>query len=353
MKPTGIVRDSLFLRHEMGPYHPESPRRLEVIHEMIDHESKNLNIVEIAPRSATIEELTANHSPSYVAAIQGTAGRRKTYLDPDTSTCADSWDAASSAAGGLLRLVDVAFEGQTRNGFAFVRPPGHHAEWDKAMGFCLFNNIAVAARYALARHGAERVAIVDWDLHHGNGTQHSFYDDPRVLFISTHQYPHYPGTGSIGETGTGQGKGYTVNLPLSAGAGDVEYVAIFQRLVAPLLLRFRPGLILVSAGFDAHRLDPLGGMELSDQGYDRMLRILMDAAAQVCDGRLILTLEGGYNLDALRDSTAACLRALGNTDEGAALPEETDVSTMRPAAARTLRDALDALRTYWPDLPKI
>lgn len=353
MKPTGIVRDSLYLLHDMGPYHPESPRRLEVIYEMINDQSQQLNIAEIAPRAATIEELAANHSRSYVETIKGTSGRRKTYLDPDTSTCADSWDAAAGAAGGLLNLVDAVYEGAVRNGFAFVRPPGHHAEWDKAMGFCLFNNVATAARYALARHGAERVAIVDWDLHHGNGTQHSFYDDPRVLFISIHQYPHYPGTGSIGEMGTGQGTGRTVNVPLAAGAGDTEYVAVFQRLVVPLLRRFNPGLTLLSAGFDAHALDPLGGMEVSEDGYDRMLRTLMGVCAEVCSHRLLLSLEGGYNLDALRDSSAACLRALGSFEESDILPSEVDSDAIHPRAARTLRDALEATRSYWPDLPRL
>jgi acetoin utilization deacetylase AcuC-like enzyme len=171
------------------------------------------------------------------------------------------------------------------------------------------------------------------------------------LFISTHQYPHYPGTGSIGEIGTGRGKGYTVNIPLAAGAGDTEYVAVFQRLVAPLLRRFDPGLTLLSAGFDAHSLDPLGGMELSEDGYDRMLRILMRACAEVCSDRLILSLEGGYNLDALRDSSAACLRALGAFQDSDTLPDEVEPGAMSPQAARTLRNALDAVRSYWPDLP--
>src|SRR4030042_672712 len=207
MQPSGIVRDPVYLLHEMSRYHPENPRRLEVIYAMIDDEGPNLNLQVVPPRRASKKEIGTNHSSQYVDGIETTASRSHTYLDPDTSTCADSWDAASMAVGGLLN-------------------------------------------------------IGDWDLHHGNGTQHSFYEDRRVLFISTHQFPHYPGTGSIEEVGKGEGQGFTVNVPLSAGAGDGEYAAIFHSLVAPLLTSFAPQLILVSAGFDSHRNAPLGGMDL-------------------------------------------------------------------------------------------
>jgi acetoin utilization deacetylase AcuC-like enzyme len=220
------------------------------------------------------------------------------------------------------------------------------------MGFCLFNNVAIAARHALERHGIERVAIVDWDLHHGNGTQHSFYEDRRVLFISTHQYPHYPGTGDIGEVGKGEGQGYTVNVPLWAGAGDREYVAIFHSVVAPLLKSFAPGLILVSAGFDAHQNDPLGGMNLTESGYDQMVRILMHLAAELCSGRLVLTLEGGYDLDALELSIRAVLSSLSSYDPAnGEMPTKPPIDSLLPRAAKTVEHVVATHRRFWSGLP--
>jgi acetoin utilization deacetylase AcuC-like enzyme len=351
MKPTGIVRDDVYLRHDMGRYHPENPRRLEVIYEVVDRLRDKLNLVEIPVRSATIEEISRNHSPRYIEKIAATAGKRSTYLDPDTSTSADSWDAASKAVGGVLNLVDAVVRGEVRNGFGLVRPPGHHAEWDRAMGFCLFNNVALAARHALAEHGMERVAIVDWDLHHGNGTQHSFYDDPQVLYISTHQFPHYPGTGSIRETGKGEGEGYTINVPLGPGAGDEEFVAIVQSVVAPVLKSYQPEFIFVSAGFDAHERDPLGALGITEQGYGEMLKILMDTAGEVCSERLILTLEGGYDLDALQSSVGVVLStlALYNGDEATRGPISSE-EDLHPRSRRILLELRSFLAKYWPDL---
>jgi len=318
---------------------------------MLDKQGANLNLKQAPPRAAARDELTTNHAARYVDRIAETAGRQSTYLDPDTSTSAHSWDAAIKAVGGLLNLVDEAVEGKVRNGFALVRPPGHHAEYDRAMGFCLFNNVALAARHAMSKHGMDRIAIVDWDLHHGNGTQHSFYDDPRALFISTHQYPYYPGTGATREVGSGKGEGYTVNVPLEAGAGDQDYVAIFQVLVAPILRAYKPQLILVSAGFDAHHTDPLGGMALTESGYDQMGRILMGLAAELCSGRLVFALEGGYSLEALRGSVAKLLGSLSSFDpDGEATPEAVSVEDMRPRARKSLAESLDAQRRYWPDL---
>jgi len=354
MQPSGIVRDPVYLLHEMSRYHPENPRRLEVIYAMIDREGPNLNLQVIPPRRASKREIATNHSSQYVDAIEATASRSHTYLDPDTSTCADSCDAASKAVGGLLNLVDAVVAGEVRNGFGLVRPPGHHAEWNRAMGFCIFNNVAIAARHAMERHGMERVAIVDWDLHHGNGTQHSFYEDPRVLFISTHQYPHYPGTGEIEEIGHDEGRGFTVNVPLSPGAGDREYVAVFHAVVAPLLTSFAPQLILVSAGFDSHQNDPLGGMNLTESGYAQMVQILMHLAAQLCSGRLILTLEGGYDLDALELSVRAVLASLSSYDPAHdTMPERPPVASLLPRAARTLEHVIATQRNFWPDLPSV
>jgi acetoin utilization deacetylase AcuC-like enzyme len=336
--------------HDMGSYHPESPQRLEAIYGMIDRTASEFRLKEIPVRSASVDEISTNHSRDYVERVASTAGRDHTYLDPDTSTCSDSWDAAVKAVGGLFNLVDAVVHGDVRNGFAFVRPPGHHAEWDRAMGFCLFNNVALAARHAMQTHGMERIAIVDWDLHHGNGTQRSFYQDKRVLFISTHQYPHYPGSGGVGETGRGEGEGYTVNVPLAPGAGDTEYLAVFHAIVGPLLANFKPQLILVSAGFDAHRRDPLGGMELSETGYDNMIRILMHHATELCAGRVVLTLEGGYDLQALRDSARTVLRCLSTYDDDRSeMPPQPPMEALHPRAARVLQEVVATHRSYWPD----
>jgi len=352
MKPTGIVKNAAFLKHQMGSYHPESPHRLEVIYDMIEQLGNSVNILEIPVREASEEELGWIHDPRYVRNIGATAGCADTYLDPDTSTCADSWDAASRAVGGLFNLLDAVMDGRVRNGFALVRPPGHHAEKNRAMGFCLFNNIALAAKYALKHHGLEKVAIVDWDLHHGNGTQHSFYDDPQVLFISTHQYPHYPGTGGVREVGSGGGEGYTVNVPMMGGCGDDEYLNVFHMLVAPLLETFRPQLILVSAGFDAHELDPLGGMGLTEEGYEKMLQILMHMAAEVCSDRLVLTLEGGYNLRALRESVRRILICLSGYDPAKeTVPLQPQVEALNSNFRSRLREVLTIQRKYWPNLP--
>jgi acetoin utilization deacetylase AcuC-like enzyme len=338
----------------MGSHHPESPRRLEVIYSMIDKVGPNLNLEEIPVRRASVEEISANHSSRYVEGIAATAGRSHTFLDPDTSTCADSWDAASMAVGGLLNLVDAAVEGTVRNGFGLVRPPGHHAEWDRAMGFCLFNNVALAARHAIDHHGMSRVAIVDWDLHHGNGTQRSFYEDPRVLFISTHQYPYYPGTGAVEETGRGKGEGYTVNVPFTPGAGDREYLAAFLGVAAPVIKSYKPELILLSAGFDAHHRDPLGGMGVSVDGYEQMLQILMRLAEESCSGPVILTLEGGYDLEALRQSVERVLSCLSFYDPAqASMPQPPSMEDLHPRAAQTLKAVLAVQKKYWPDLPSI
>jgi len=338
----------------MGDYHPESPRRLEVIYEMIEELGDKLNIVEIASRAASHEEIAANHDPRYVKEIAATAGRGNTFLDPDTSACAHSWEAASRAVGGLFNLIDSVISGEIRNGFALVRPPGHHAEHRRAMGFCLFNNIAVAARYSVNGHGLQRVAIVDWDLHHGNGTQNSFYDDPNVLFISTHQYPHYPGSGGIREVGRGPGEGFTVNVPLAAGAGDAEYVAVYHTVVAPVIEAYRPELILVSAGFDAHYSDPLGGMALTETGYEQMVQILMHLAAEFCSERLILTLEGGYNLAALRSCVQIILSTLSQYDPGKeSVPLEPSLADLSQTFNRRLREILVTQQKYWPNLPQL
>ena len=297
-----VVRDNRFKNHITGYGHPECPDRLTAIEETLNSEELKSRLVFIQPRPATMEELCLIHTERYVTSVAETEGRDSVYLDPDTQTSALSYETAVLAAGGLLSLIDRVWRGEHSTGFAFVRPPGHHAESDRAMGFCLFNNVAVGARYLIEKLGAKRVLIVDWDLHHGNGTEHSFWRSPDILYFSIHQFPHYPGTGRDTDVGAGSGKGYTVNVPLGSRNGDISYLQAFSRLLKPIALQFKPDIILVSAGFDAHFSDPLGGIQVTDTGYRLMTRILIDIAHECCGGKLVFVLEGGYNFDALKSS---------------------------------------------------
>ena len=310
MYKTGIVKDMRYLDHDMGAYHPESPKRLEVVYGMLKEADMKGNFEEIPVRLAKRDELLLIHSPDYVDRLAATEGKKATYLDPDTQTSAGSYKAALLAAGGLCEAISLVNSGQIENAFALVRPPGHHAERARAMGFCLFNNVAIGARYVQTNLGLDRILIVDWDLHHGNGTQHSFDSDPSILYFSTHQYPYYPGSGSYHEIGTGKGEGFTINVPLSTGCGDGEFVAIFDRILRPVALEYNPEIILVSAGFDIYMGDPLGGMNVTPNGFAGLTRSIMDIAGSCCDGKLVITLEGGYDLKGLRDSVKAVLMEL-------------------------------------------
>ncbi|PKN63527.1 MAG: histone deacetylase [Deltaproteobacteria bacterium HGW-Deltaproteobacteria-15] len=307
MNRTGIVRDKRYMSHWMGDYHPEKPERLKAVYEMLDEPSMTGRFVEVTARPAVREEILLIHAPRFVDTLAATAGQEYTYLDPDTQTCAGSYEAALLAAGGLCQAVSLVCSGDLDNGFALVRPPGHHAERSRAMGFCLFNNVAIAARFALESLHLKRVLIVDWDLHHGNGTQHSFEEDERVLYFSTHQFPYYPGTGDFDEIGRGKGLGYTLNVPLPMGCGDGEYLAVFQKVLRPVALEFKPELILVSAGFDIYEGDPLGGMRVTTRGFAALTRSIMEMAQGCCNGRVVLTLEGGYNVEGLAESVKMVL----------------------------------------------
>ncbi len=303
----GIVYHPIYLKHDPGP-HPESPRRLEAIIFHLEQTGLKQQLTPIEPRPATIDEIAMVHHRQHISHIQEISLRGGGWLDPDTIMSADSYEAALYAAGGLIEATAAVINGEVNSAFALVRPPGHHAIFQRAMGFCLFNNIAIAARYALTRY--ERVLIIDFDVHHGNGTQEAFYDNPQAVYISTHQFPHYPGTGSIEEIGSGAARGTTVNIPLPAGSGDPEYRQVFTRIVVPVARRFKPQLILVSAGYDPHWADELAMMEVSTTGFARMVKTIRKLADELCDGRLVLTLEGGYDLTALATSVKATFDVL-------------------------------------------
>jgi len=297
---TGIVKDWRYMEHNMGVFHVENPQRIEAIYRMVEQDI-TFSYEEIEPRPAEEKEIQMIHSPSYIRAIKETSGQERVQLDPDTATSARSYEVALLAAGGLLKAIDLAMEGKIENGFAIVRPPGHHAEAARAMGFCLFNNVAIGGEYLIKKHGLKRILIVDWDLHHGNGTQHSFYSRKDILYFSTHQFPHYPGTGYWDETGEGDGKGFTVNVPLSAGKTDEDYFFIFRKILSPIASLFKPEFILVSAGFDIYRGDPLGGMQISADGFGALTAELMKIAKDYAQKRILFTLEGGYDLQGLQE----------------------------------------------------
>jgi len=300
-----------FLLHDTGSGHPERPQRLQSV---MGHLIKSVvwsHLDHLMPRPATPEEIQTVHPEPHVTTIRNRCLAGDRMLDEgDTHVCERSYDVALRAAGAVLEAVDGVLTGSFANAFCAVRPPGHHAETSTAMGFCLFNNVAIGARYAQRKHGVRRVAIVDWDVHHGNGTQEIFYGDDSVLYASLHQYPFYPGTGAASERGSGKGEGYTVNCPLSAGSDEASYLSALDSTIVPALDRFKPELILISAGFDAHRDDPLAQMQLADESYGRFTKILKDVATAHAGGRLVSVLEGGYHLDALARSVESHLSIL-------------------------------------------
>ena len=345
MPQTVIVRDQRFLEHRTGIDHPETPQRIEAIHNMLDRPGMAGRFAIIEPRLARKEEILLVHSRAYLKKVAATATREYTALSPDTIASSGSYKVARLAVGGMLQAVTKVGSGCYSNAFALVRPPGHHAEVNRAMGYCLFNNAAVAAAYARKTLGMARVMIIDWDVHHGNGTQHIFERDDTVLFFSIHQYPHFPGTGSFTETGLGRGEGFTVNLPLARGYGDSEYAAILQALLPPLAAEFKPDIIIVSAGFDPHETDPLGNMRLSPAGFATLTRCLMEIADACCNGRIVMVLEGGYDIRTIGDSVKAVLDELSGKTKCRVSELTGSASTKKVHYA--LKRSINVHRRYW------
>jgi acetoin utilization deacetylase AcuC-like enzyme len=341
-----LVEDPRFRDHVSPAGHPERPERLHAVSDAIRRYEDRLE--RLALRPAEPDEILRVHDAAHLAHVAEVVASAPAKLDPDTFVSTDSYEVALLAAGSTSDLVRRVARGETQCGVAAIRPPGHHAEQSRAMGFCLFNNVAIAARALQAEEGLDKILILDWDVHHGNGTQHSFEADPSILYISTHQFPHYPGTGDFGEVGLGAGEGTTVNVPLPAGSGDAELVGALQRVLAPVARRFRPDMILVSCGFDAHRDDPLASLEVTGAGYLAMTHVVRALAEEVCGGRLAFVLEGGYAASGLIEGTTALLEGVLTSEPGAAPP-----SPEAPAGSilRGVIDQVAAAQARWyPDI---
>jgi acetoin utilization deacetylase AcuC-like enzyme len=336
MGKTAVVVDPEYLKHFPGEDHPERPDRIQVLLELAGGLSRK-KFQLLPPRAASRADIEHTHGADYVRLVESTSSVNRYALDGDTITCRDSFGVGLLAVGGFLTLLDSIASKDSRNGFALVRPPGHHALRNRAMGFCLFNTMAVGAEYLKRIHGAKKILIMDWDVHHGNGTQDAFYDDPSVLFISTHQFPFYPGSGAINEVGVNAGAGFTINVPLPAGCGDAEYLQVFEQVVVPAAEKFAPEWILVSAGFDPHRRDPLGGMGVTEAGFGAMAEKLLVLAERFADGRIAFLLEGGYDLAGLRDSVAAVLEAMQSKHDDQPQSLQMAPSRIEPLLRRILQ----------------
>ncbi len=347
--PTLVYRDPVFLRHDPGQGHPENARRLEAVYESLDAQPVPGTEVR-APRLATAVEVERIHSFEHLERVMRTADRPHVRLDGDTGTSPESYEAAMKAAGATLQGVEAVVAGEASGAFALVRPPGHHAEANRAMGFCLFNNVALAAAHALHVGGLKRILVVDPDVHHGNGTQHAFWEHEEVLYVSSHRYPFYPGTGAADEIGAGAGHGYTVNLPLRPLGDDADLLYLYETIVDPIVREFRPDLILVSAGFDTWQHDPLGGMRVTERGFRALFSLFRRWADTYCPGRLVCTLEGGYDPAGVVAGVRAALDALTS----APTPDDATVEGhVSDAAVHVARQVRRVLHPYWHALDAV
>jgi len=314
---SALLIDPVFKQHETGSGHPERPERYDALTRAFDRAGLSKSLLHVATRPATEDEIALCHTRSYIQTVKRDIAAGATELSTgDTTISPRSLEVALDAAGGVMNAIDQVFEKAATNAFCAVRPPGHHARPNQGMGFCIFNNVAIGARYAQRKHGVERVLIADWDVHHGNGTQDTFYNDGSVFFFSTHQSPWYPGTGDAQETGEGKGEGCTMNCPFPAGAGHSEILGVFQDRLQRAADRFKPDLVLISAGFDSRFGDPLGRFTLSDQDFADLTRVMLEIADKHAGGRLVSVLEGGYDLAGLASAATAHVQALSQVSAG-------------------------------------
>ena len=310
MLKTGFVFHQDYLKHLTGEGHPESPGRLKSLIDYLERKKLLQKLEMIRPQNPSVEWVKKIHSEEYIELMESCCRNRLVMLDADTVVCPDSYKVALLAVGGVLSAVDEVAEKKVKNAFCAIRPPGHHAENKRAMGFCVFNNVAIGARYVQEKHKFKKILIVDWDAHHGNGTQKIFYEDPSVFYFSIHEYPFYPGTGAERDKGEKEGEGFTFNIPMCVGSGDSEYIEVFENIFYPVAVKFAPDFIFISAGFDGHQDDPLTNLNLTADGFKRITEVVCDLADECCEGRLVSVLEGGYSLRALSESVSTHLSVL-------------------------------------------
>jgi len=347
---TGFVYHEDYLKHDTG-YHPESAERLVSIMRKLKEVGITEKMKRILPVKASNEQIQYVHADGYIKKVEAMCKGGGGMLDPDTPLCSDTYEIALLSAGGVTKAVDEVMlkaDNGVRNAFALIRPPGHHATSNKGMGFCIFNNIAIAAEHLKRKYDVKRILIADWDVHHGNGTQEVFFDDPSVLYFSTHQYPHYPGTGWIDEVGKGEGEGFTVNVPLPAGTDDAGYLYALRNILVPLAMDFSPEFVLVSAGFDAHVDDPLASMNVTSPGFGLFTDVIKEIAGENSKGRIVMTLEGGYNLNALAESTLSVFDSLLSNGEGREKKKEKISENER--VRKRVEEVKEVQRSYWTNL---
>ena len=341
----GIVADEAFLEHRNPNGHPERPQRIQALLEVVAGLPDG--VIRIPPYSIDDRHILSVHTEEHLGRVAATAAQDESMLDSDTYASACSFETARLAAGSGVRLIESIFEFEIEAGFAMVRPPGHHATASRAMGFCLFNNVAIAAQWALDEGGARRVAIVDFDVHHGNGTEQIFRSRADVLYVSSHQYPFYPGTGPVSEIGAGEGTGFTLNLPIPAGQDDGFFASLYGGIVAPVLREYEPDLILVSAGYDAHGRDPLGGMRMTSEGFRMLSAILSSVAREICGGRIVYILEGGYDLEGLATGVTKTIEAAADPSNRPSVFGETE------AFAAYRKQVVDTVGSCWMSLSSL